>query len=96
MHIMEPPAGGRPLWKSVLFLPGDRRSLHPGALDEIGKSVDDLLRHGSLGADPEIVARAFGLGAPIFIGRHFDLAHSVFFDTKFHMLRFWIYTNLAV
>ncbi len=50
-----------------------------------GKGINDLTRHTCFRSDSEIVPRAFGLGAPVFISRDHDFAHGVVFCSVFHI-----------
>jgi hypothetical protein len=64
------------------------RGVHPGdgLLDE-GEGVDQRQRL-AVPADAEIVARPFGLGAPVAVGLDFDGADGIGFGTGAHLLPF--------
>ena len=64
------------LFDEAEFEVGEGRSL----LDH-GDGADQGLRHVFL-ADPEIPARAFGLGAPIAVAGNFDLAERIGLDAR--------------
>ena len=55
---------------------------------EIGKTFNDFVRHRSRNTNFEIVARAFCLCTPKFVGRYFHLAKGVFLNAIFHNLWF--------
>ena len=56
-----------------------------GSLLQYSKGIDDLPRHGLLShAEPELHAAALGLGAPVPVGRHPDLAHGIVFNAIIH------------
>ena len=51
---------------------------------QMGKRSDNLHGHRAHWTNLEVVARALGLGAPIFVSRHVDFAERVFFNAGGH------------